>query len=260
MLARLVSPSVQLEVSDAALPLLMLRQQALAQWERHGRAESDSHRILSLPPAQVSATVLGLCRELSGGRLDAVTRWISSLQSLIAADAQNRRVVATSSIRMRSFFDAGSLSPEMVRVLAEARDMEYFVGYGPVQMKFFGGREVLVPGRDTPERVGLLLLRGAPALRAATGYVDAVRRASVPAGSLIAPDEIALTPRQHDAARLLAEGLRDADAAERLGVSVRTLRAEVARILEVLGCETRFAAGAKYAVWAASHVDAEPER
>lgn len=134
--------------------------------------------------------------------------------------------------------------------------MSYHIGHGPMQMKLFDDREVLVAGHEAGEVKHLLLLRGVPAVRATLGYLAAVRRSSVPVGALTDPGEVSLTPRQHDVARLLADGLRDADAAASLGVSVRTFRTEVARLLDRLGCETRFAAGVRYSLF----VDRPPRR
>ncbi|QBR92235.1 helix-turn-helix domain-containing protein [Nocardioides euryhalodurans] len=254
MVAGLVSPRSQLEVSDAALPLMMLRQQACDRWQRTGQAETDSFRMVVTPRAQAPQLVLDRCYRAR--QLTTVTRWVESLEALIASDRHNRTLVHQRSLPMTSYFDAGAVTPEMIRVLGSSEGMPYHVGYGPMQMKLYDLDEVLVAGPDNCAQVGLLWLRGAPAIRAATGYLDAVRRTSVAASALVAPEGVSLTPRQHAVARLLTSGLRDTDAAERLGVSLRTFRTEVARILDELGCETRFAAGARYSVWASSQVDA----
>jgi DNA-binding CsgD family transcriptional regulator len=243
----LVRPHVQVEVGDASLPLLLLRRQALERWRRTRRAEGEDYRLLTLPPQEIRDTVLELCR--TAHRLQTVTTWVDSVASLASGDAQNRAFKRETGADMTSYYDAGALTPEMIRLLADSTSMSYHVGYGPTQMKLFDQREVLVPGHDAGEAKHLLLLRGAPAVRAAMGYLGAVRRSSVPAGALTDPGEVSLTPRQHDVARLLADGLRDADAAASLGVSVRTFRTEVARLLDRLGCETRFAAGVRYSLF-----------
>lgn len=247
MRGMLVRPHVQVEVGDASLPLLLIRRQALERWRRSGSDTGDDYRVLRLDPSQIRDAVLDLCRGAT--RLQAVTTWVDSIASLAAGDAQNRAFVAETGAEMTSYFDAGALTPEMIRLLADSCGMSYHVGYGPTQMKMFDQREVLVPGHDSDEVKYLLLLRGVPAVRAAMGYLAAVRRSSVPVGALTDPGEVSLTPRQHDVARLLADGLRDVDAAASLGISVRTFRAEVARLLDRLGCETRFAAGVRYSLF-----------
>lgn len=246
MRALLVRPHVQVEVSDASLPLMLLRRQALERWQRTGAQETESHRILSRRAPDVRETVLDLCR--GAHRLETVTTWVESVTYLARGDAQNRAFVAETGAEMTSYWDAGSMTPEMVRVLADS-DLSYHVGHGPVQLKLLDRREVLVAGHEVDDLKHLLVLRGAPAVRAALSYLAAVRRSSVPAAALTDPGEVGLTPRQHDVARLLTDGLRDADAAAALGVSVRTFRTEVARLLDRLGCETRFAAGVRYALF-----------
>lgn len=246
MRGSLVRPHVQVEVGDASLALLLLRRQALERWRRSGRAEGEDYQVLTRRPEEVRETVLDLCQRAH--RLQSVTTWVDGTATLAANDAQNRALVTRTGLDMTSYWDAGALTPEMIRVLADS-DLNYHVGYGPHQMKMFDQREVLVPGLEIDDDRHLLLLRGVPAVRAAMGYLAAVRRSSVPADALTDPGEVSLTPRQHDVARLLTDGLRDADAAASLGVSVRTFRTEVARLLDRLGCETRFAAGVRYSLF-----------
>jgi DNA-binding CsgD family transcriptional regulator len=237
---------VQVEVGDASLPLLLMRRQAIERWRRTGHAEGEDYRVLTCRPDEVRDTVLGICERAR--RLQSVTTWVDSAEMVAAANAQNRAFVERTGIDMTSYWDAGTLTPESIRMLADS-GLNYHVGYGPNQMKLFDDKEVLVPGLEVGEERHLLVLRGVPAVRAAMGYLGAVRRSSVPAAALIDPGEIRLTPRQHDVARLLADGLRDVDAAASLGLSVRTFRTEVARLLDRLGCETRFAAGVRYSLF-----------
>lgn len=246
MRGSLVRPHVQVEVGDASLPLLLLRRQAIERWQRTGRPEGEDYRVLTLRPAEVREAVLGMCERAR--RLQSVTTWVHGAEMVIASNAQNRSLVARTGLDMTSYWDAGTLTPESIRLLADS-GLNYHVGYGPNQMKLFDDREVLVPGLEVGDDRHLLILRGVPAVRSAMGYLAAVRRSSVPAAALTDPGEVGLTPRQHDVARLLADGLRDADAAASLGVSVRTFRTEVARLLDRLGCETRFAAGVRYSLF-----------
>lgn len=243
----LVRPHVQVEVGDAALPLLLLRRQALERRLRTGEDTGDDYRVIACTVDDIGCTVLDLCRRAR--RLQTVTTWVDGPAALAASDAQNRAFLAQTGADMTSYWDAGTLTPEMIRLLADSTGMSYHIGYGPTQMKLFDQREVLVPGQEEGDTKNLLLLRGAPAIRAAQGYLAAVRRSSVPAAALTDPGEVSLTPRQHDVARLMADGLRDEDAAASLGVSVRTFRTEVARLLDRLGCETRFAAGVRYSLF-----------
>ncbi len=56
-----------------------------------------------------------------------------------------------------------------------------------------------------------------------------------------------LSARQREIADLLACGHTDESVARRLGVSVRTVRAEVAALRDTLGADSRFQAGVRYA-------------
>jgi len=60
-------------------------------------------------------------------------------------------------------------------------------------------------------------------------------------------DDVDLTPRQLEVLRLVAEGLRNSDIAERLTISEQTVKTHVAHLLEKLGVTSRLQA-AKYAI------------
>ena len=59
-----------------------------------------------------------------------------------------------------------------------------------------------------------------------------------------------LTSRQQQVVALLLSDLADEAVAASLGVSVRTVRSDVAAILAALGVKSRFAAGARLQLWA----------
>jgi DNA-binding NarL/FixJ family response regulator len=66
-------------------------------------------------------------------------------------------------------------------------------------------------------------------------------------GSVAAALDVDLTPRQLEILRLIAEGLRNAEIAERLTISEQTVKTHVARLLEKLGVSSRLQA-ARYAI------------
>jgi DNA-binding CsgD family transcriptional regulator len=53
----------------------------------------------------------------------------------------------------------------------------------------------------------------------------------------------AITPEEREILVLVASGLKDEVVARRLGLSLRTLRRRIARVMDVLGADTRFQAG-----------------
>ena len=85
-------------------------------------------------------------------------------------------------------------------------------------------------------------------LDAAWRYWEAAINASFPAGDRM--NTLGdLTPRQRQVVALMSTGLGDEAIAETLGVSVRTVRSDVAVLLDALGVRTRFAAGVRLQLW-----------
>jgi DNA-binding NarL/FixJ family response regulator len=102
-----------------------------------------------------------------------------------------------------------------------------------------------------------MLTRSHDVVRAALRYVECVRRgARSPLSVLDDADGVSgpppgaaseLSRRQRLIAELLDTGATDAEVADALELSVRTVRYEVARILDALGAGNRFGAGRRYA-------------
>jgi DNA-binding response OmpR family regulator len=100
--------------------------------------------------------------------------------------------------------------------------------------KPFGAMELLA-------RVAALLRRAAPA-PAASGRDSEPARAALDDDAL--RERYGLTARQAAVARLLGEGLTNAEIAERLGLSVHTVRTHTEHVLARLGVASRAAVGA----------------
>ncbi len=77
---------------------------------------------------------------------------------------------------------------------------------------------------------------------------DMVWSEALPLQERPAPDtETELLPAERELLKLLAEGMTDATAAKRLGVSLRTVRRRMMELMERLDADSRFAAGIKAA-------------
>jgi len=76
-------------------------------------------------------------------------------------------------------------------------------------------------------------------------YTEFARGPSV--GDALAALDVALTPRQLEILRLIAQGLRNAQIAEQLTISEQTVKTHVAHLLERLGVSSRLQA-ARYAI------------
>jgi DNA-binding NarL/FixJ family response regulator len=91
-----------------------------------------------------------------------------------------------------------------------------------------------------PEEVADALAHGAHALLAKNASLSDLLRAIRIALAEGRPEPIAaLTERQRQVLRLVAEGLDNAQIAERMGISQRTARSHVSSVLERLGVENR---------------------
>lgn len=115
----------------------------------------------------------------------------------------------------------------------------------PMKMMLVPGRAALLPmdwERQRPDEV--LIVRSPTLLSALLTIFELIWERSGPiervaTGAAQNPDDALL--------QLLADGLQDEAVAEKLGVSVRTVRRRVADLLEELGARTRFQAGVQAA-------------
>lgn len=153
----------------------------------------------------------------------------------------NRRCVRNG-LTMVSLFDNDGTRPDARVLIANEQIGTYRFGVGPVQMKIVDGRLVLLQGPVVDGEASLMAVTSGPCLEAAWRYWERALESSYPArGSVPPPAD--LTPRQHQIVALLGDDLGDEAIADALGVSVRTVRSDVAAILSALGVRSRFAAG-----------------
>lgn len=158
----------------------------------------------------------------------------------------NNRALIDAGLTMESLFDIEG-TDTAARALLESEDRgSYFYGYAPVQMRLVDHREVLLHGPTGADGDSILGLSDAGALAAARAYWRAVMDSAVPC-RVVTPPEGALSPRQRQVLELLRQELSDERIAAAIGVSVRTVRYEVAAVIEAFGVRTRFAAGYAYA-------------
>ena len=158
----------------------------------------------------------------------------------------NNRARVAEGLQMVSVFDHDGTDTAARALLAGESDGVYYLGYAPVQMRLVDRREVLVHGPQGERGGSILSLTAPAALDAAWAYWHAVMdTATACVGA--APQLESFTDRQHRVLELLSRDVGDERIAEALGVSVRTVRYEVAAVMEVLGVRARFAAGFAYA-------------
>lgn len=147
-------------------------------------------------------------------------------------------------LQMVSVYDADGISPGARTLLAGETLGTYLVSVAPVQMKIVNRSQVLLQGPAQGETATVMTVRSRPCVDAAWRYWEAVRAAAFPVADSVAL--IAdLTMRQRQVISLMANGVGDDAIASALGVSVRTVRADIAGILDHLGVQSRFAAGVR---------------
>ena len=187
--------------------------------------------------------------------LEAVHTWRENLSVRPAAIVRqlrlslpvNRRWLEGGG-RMISLCDHDGTEPGARWLLAGEDEPCYRLGAGPVQMKIIDRRFVLLQGPFIDEQDTLMAVTADDCLDAAWRYWHAALASSFPATDIVAglSGELRrLTPRQQQVVALMAADTRDEAIAAALEVSVRTVRAEIARVMSLLGVRSRFAAGVR---------------
>jgi DNA-binding CsgD family transcriptional regulator len=165
---------------------------------------------------------------------------------LVADGRADNEELVRRGVRMLSL-DVTDLDDDVVDHLISRPEMPYHFAYGPLPIKVFDRRSVMLDGPSVPGATSIMVVSRPEFVAAAMHYVKAVREVAVPASEFAISAVEGLTHRQLAIARLLSEGHNDDHIAELLGLSVRTVRAEVAVLLQAFGTSTRFAASARYA-------------
>lgn len=143
---------------------------------------------------------------------------------------------------MISVFNYEGMDLDARMLLANEAGGYYRFGFGPVQLKIVDQQVVLLPGPVVDGDPSIMGVRSGPCFEAAWAYWDAVLATALPAAE-VEPGLGALSARQRQVVVMLADDLGDEAIAEALGVSVRTVRSDIAAVLTQLGVKSRFAAG-----------------
>lgn len=239
----IVSGPDRQRILDAALPLQMVRNRLCADWERGLATDVDVELLPSREDAQ--NRVWELCTESE--ELVAVSHpAINGVATYRQAHRVNEDMVSAG-VRMTSLFDIPGGPTPVTELILRSPEMPYYMGYGPMKLKVFNHRTVLVEGPYVEGSRSLMLISRPDAVAAAMHYIEAVKSCAVAVSDLV-DDSVELTQRQHATARLLLEVSTDEAIARMLNVSVRTVRSDIAGLAHALGAPNRFAAGARYSI------------
>jgi DNA-binding CsgD family transcriptional regulator len=239
--AGITSAAIQ-AVLDAASVLQMRRSEAAAAADRD---ELTTGEVVAVGTAGAHEW---LHTQGATWRENLSVRPGASTTQLRAGLPVNRAFLSTGA-QMVSVFDYQGLDTEGRILLANEPVGDYLFGRAPVQMKIIDRRFVILDGPTIDGSMSLMTVHSGPCLEAAWRYWDAVVASAVPVQDAGISDLGLLTARQRQVVALMASDLGDDAIAASLGVSVRTVRSEVAAILAALGVKSRFAAGVRVQMW-----------
>ncbi|MEC3997662.1 LuxR C-terminal-related transcriptional regulator [Actinacidiphila sp. DG2A-62] len=117
----------------------------------------------------------------------------------------------------------------------------------PLRMIIADGTTAVVPLDPGDSDQGAVLLRSPGVIAALRALFEQVWEHAKPLGEEVQRDGYGLTGQERQLLRLLSEGLTDERAAQRLGVSLRTIRRMMAALMTRLDSRSRFQAGIKVA-------------
>ncbi len=168
-------------------------------------------------------------------------------QSLAAAAERNRPLRARG-VRVRGvFLISATHDPVTRQYVREATQLgvEYrTVASLPLRLVIVDREVALLPLKTGQDQLGAAVVRDPRALEALVALFEAHWARAVPFGRRRLPAEGMLSDTERHLLRMLDGGDRDEDVAEALGVSVRTVRRQVATLSERLGAASRFQFGA----------------
>lgn len=114
----------------------------------------------------------------------------------------------------------------------------------PIRMIIADRTRAVLPLDTDDARAGAVILTGTGTVTALCALFDSTWAAATPLGTQpAATPQGQLTPQEHAALKLLAQGCTDEAIAKRLGISPRTARRIAADLLERLDARSRFQAG-----------------
>jgi len=115
-------------------------------------------------------------------------------------------------------------------------------------MLIFDRKVAVLPINPAHTRRGAICTREPGIIASLVAIYEHAWSMAVPLGTALpADDATALMPLDKELLRLLATGLTDEAAGARLGISARTVRRQMASLMERLNARSRFEAGLKAA-------------
>lgn len=226
------------QVLDAAAVLQLHRSRLVADMEEGRRL--DGVRVVAEGPSLNEQ----MMRESRRWTHLLSVRHLTTAPDLRTSLPNNRRTLE-SGLKMTSLFDWNATTPAARALLAGEAPGVYYFTRAPLQLKVVDLREVLLQGPPSQGRPCVIAVSEPVMLNHAMRYWHAVFTDAVPAWHDEEDQAGGFTGRQRRILELLRQDLTDQAVASVLGVSVRTVRYEVADIMARLGVRSRFSAGVR---------------
>jgi DNA-binding CsgD family transcriptional regulator len=228
------------------------------------QAVMDAAAVLQLRRAELAAAVAegpvpGVEIAARGGSI-GINRWMfrefhtwrqllstrpTGLPEHLRLSLPNNRIGVVNGLRMISVYDHNGLPDATRTLLAAERHGTYLISVCTVQMNIVDRRFALLYGPDIDGEATVMAVSDPGCLAAAWTYWHRVMSSAYPMADTPAVVGAQLSNRQRQIMALLAIDANDGSIAAALGVSVRTVRSDIAEVMRVLGVRSRFSIGAR---------------
>ncbi|MFJ8212639.1 LuxR C-terminal-related transcriptional regulator [Streptomyces sp. NPDC096033] len=260
---RVVSPEVGLElILRRQEEDLVRRQQELARSRaaaaravaeyadlRPGTAADSTERLVGLDAIQGKLEILA--KEVARECLSVMPGGAQSQASLDAsrpldADAMRRGIALLTLYQDSVRNDRATLA--YARWMTEEGGLVRTCPVLPPRLLVFDREVAVVPVDPSNTKLGALCTREPGIVATMTALFEQTWQSAVPLGADRDVDaDSGLSPGEKELLGFLAAGMTDEAAAKRLGLSLRTVRRQMAGLMERLGASSRFEAGLKAA-------------
>jgi DNA-binding CsgD family transcriptional regulator len=229
--------SLRVRVMDALTRLQVERSRVVGAMERGQRVAA---RILGRGPQDINVAMV------TGAANWHVLESIRSYGTVeqLSVSLPNNAYHMERGLRMTSVWHRPGVDADARLMLAGEDPSVYYFSYAPVQLKIVDGRSVLLEGPRIGGEPTVIDVEDPACLAAARGYWDVVVGGMYPCDAETAA-LADLTVRQRRVIALMLTSSSDDQISRKLGVSVRTVRTEIALVLSMLDAPNRFVAGVR---------------
>lgn len=211
--------------------------------------DSDSQRLIGLDAVQ--AQLETLAHELTTECLSIMPGGGQSQASLDASRPLDQEAMGHGISLLTLYQDSVRNDPATYSYAQWVTDHGGEVRTAPIlppRMLIFDRRVTLVPIDPDNTKLGALCTREPAIVASLVAIFEQAWHTAVPLGASASPDtDTGLTGLERKLLTLLGSGLTDDAAGSRLGISARSVRRQMAALMERLGATSRFEAGLKAA-------------